>query len=196
LTAFSLPIVLLDREIPGLATSSVLCDHAAGVNDAVSYLLSQGHTRIAFISGPENIYVTRNRMDGYEKAFKSAKVPIPTDLVKLKDFSEKFAKEETLKLFKLPSPPTAILAGGIGSSGGVLHALKDLNKSLETDVKFVALDEWPFFDLLTPHLSSVYRDPEIMGKYAAKLMQELIEGGSPKSIIIPTTFRNNDVKVK
>ncbi len=189
---FNAPVLLLDRELPDLKTSSLLCDHASGVHDAVSHLISEGHTRIAFISGPRNIYVTRNRLEGYERAFKEAKLEIPTDLVKLKDFSEKFAKEETLKLFQLPDPPTAILTGGIGPSGGALYALKDLNKSVYTDIKFIALDEWPFFDILSPNLMSVHRDPEIMGKYAAKLIKELIDGGAPKTIVIPTVFRNHE----
>ncbi len=191
LNSFTAPIVLLDREISGLTTSSVLCDHTSGVFDATKYLLSQGHKRIAFISGPENIYVTRNRLDGYEKAYESLNLKPPKDLIRLKDFSEKFAKEETHKLFKMSNPPTAILAGGIGSSGGVLHGLKELKIDLN-QVKFIALDEWPFFDLLSPGLSSVHRDPETMGKYAAKLMLELINGGKPKSILIPTTFKNRD----
>jgi len=189
---FNAPVLLLDRELPDLKTSSLLCDHASGVHDAVSHLIAEGHTRIAFISGPRNIYVTRNRLEGYERAFKEAKLEVPTDLVKLKDFSEKFAKEETLKLFQLPDPPTAILAGGIGPSGGALYALKDLNKSVYTDIQFIALDEWPFFDILSPNLMSVHRDPEIMGKYAARLIKELIDGGAPKTIVIPTVFRNHE----
>lgn len=190
LESFGVPAVLLDRKIPGITTSAVLSDHASGVKSAVSYLLSKGHTRIAFISGPKDMYVTKNRLEGFRTAYKEAGEKISPELIRLRDFTEKFAKEEVFKLFKLSNPPTAILTGGIGASGGTLHALKELNMTPEKDVTVVALDEWPLFDLLNPTLSSVYRDPELIGKYAADLLLELIRGESPRTILIPTTFRN------
>lgn len=184
------PIVLLDRKIPGVTISAVLSDHASGVKKAVDYLISKGHTRIAFISGPRDMYVTINRLEGFYSAFKDAGMTVSPELIRLKDFSEKFAKDETFKLFQLPDPPTAILTGGIGASGGTLHALQELSKTPELDVAVIALDEWPLFDLLNPRLSSVYRDPELIGKYAAELILDLIRGDGPRTILIPTVFHN------
>ena len=182
--------VLLDRKLPGFTGSAVLSDHALGVKKAVVHLLSQGHKRIAFISGPKDMYVTKNRLEGFRAAYKDADEKIFPELIRLKDFTEKYAKEETLKLFKLPKPPTAILTGGIGASGGTLHALKEIGKVQEKDVTIIALDEWPLFDLLNPPISSVYRNPELIGKYAAELILELIRGEGPRTVLIPTTFNN------
>lgn len=191
------PIVLLDRKMPGVTTSAVLSDHASGVKQAVAHLLSKNHTRIAFISGPKDMYVTKNRLEGFRAAYKEAGEKVSPELIRLKDFTEKYAKEETLKLFKLPNPPTAILTGGIGASAGTLHALRELGKSPEKDVTIIALDEWPLFDLLNPALSSVYRNPELIGKYAAELILELMRGEGPRTILIPTTFHNvSEKKVK
>jgi LacI family transcriptional regulator len=187
---FGAPTVLLDRKLPGVTSSAVLSDHALGVKKAVAHLLSQGHTRIAFISGPKDMYVTKNRLEGFRSAYKDADEKIFPELIRLKDFTEKYAKEETLKLFKLPKPPTAILTGGIGASGGTLHALKEIGKVPEKDVTIIALDEWPLFDLLNPPISSVYRNPELIGKYAAELILELIRGEAPRTILIPTTFHS------
>jgi LacI family transcriptional regulator len=191
------PIVLLDRKMPGVTTSAVLSDHASGVKQAVAHLLSKNHTRIAFISGPKDMYVTKNRLEGFRAAYKEAGEKVSPELIRLKDFTEKYAKEESLKLFKLPNPPTAILTGGIGASAGTLHALRELGKSPEKDVTIIALDEWPLFDLLNPALSSVYRNPELIGKYAAELILELMRGEGPRTILIPTTFHNvSEKKVK
>lgn len=197
LELFGAPVVLLDRKLPGVTSSAVLSDHAFGVKKAVAYLLSLGHTRIAFISGPKDMYVTKNRLEGFRAAYKDADEKISPELIRLKDFTEKYAKEETLKLLKLPNPPTAILAGGIGASGGTLHALKELGKVPGKDVAIVALDQWPLFDLLNPAISSVYRNPELIGKYAAELILELIRGEDPRTILIPTTFHKvSEKKVK
>ena len=71
-----------------------------------------------------------------------------------------------------------------------MHALKEIGKVPEKDVTIIALDEWPLFDLLNPPISSVYRNPELIGRYAAELILELIRGEAPRTILIPTTFHN------
>ncbi|PZS05866.1 MAG: LacI family transcriptional regulator, partial [Chloroflexi bacterium] len=45
------PLVLLDREVPGLTASAVLCDHRSGVHEAVTHLLHLGHRRIGLVAG-------------------------------------------------------------------------------------------------------------------------------------------------
>jgi LacI family transcriptional regulator len=184
------PIVLLDREVSGLYASSVLCDHKTGSYEATIDLLHDGHTRIAFISGRKDVYVTRNRYRGYEEAFKELKLKVPIDLVKLKEFTENFAYEEVFRLMRLAKPPTAIIAGGIGASVGVLKALKELDLKIGKDVSLVALDEWPYFDVLSDHIPSVYRNPELVGRNAARLILDQIVGLPPRSVVIPTEYRS------
>lgn len=71
-----------------------------------------------------------------------------------------------------------------------MHARKEIGKVPEKDVTIIALDGEPLFDLFNPPISSVYRNPELIGKYAADLILELIRVEGPRTVLIPTTFHN------
>ncbi len=183
------PVVLLDREVIGLDASAVICDHRTGVYEATSDLIANGFKKIAFLSGRRDVYITKNRIKGYEEALTKAKIKIDEDLIRLGKFGEPFAYQETKKLFSAKNHPTALIAGGIGASAGALRALRELGIKPGKDIGFVALDEWPMFDVLTAELSSVYRDPEEMGRASARLILDLIAGSAPSQELIPTFYR-------
>lgn len=183
------PVVLLDREVTGLNASAVICDHSQGVKLATADLIKNGHSRIAFVSGRKDVFISRNRINGYEEAFKEAKLKIDENLIRLGKFGEQFAYEQTKDLFTAKNKPTALITGGIGASTGALRALKELDIKPGKGVAFVALDEWPMFDVLTADLSSVYRDPEHMGREAARLILDLIAGKGTAQAVVPTIYR-------
>lgn len=56
------------------------------------------------------------------------------------------------------------------------------------DVAFVAIDEWPMFDVILPALSSVYRDAEMIGRESARLLLEIMRGAKPRKTVIETHF--------
>ena len=84
------PVVLLDREVTGLNASAVICDHAQGVKQATADLIANGYQRIAFVSGRKDVFISRNRIKGYEQALADAKIKIDEDLIRLGKFGEEF----------------------------------------------------------------------------------------------------------
>ncbi len=46
------PLVLINRKLPGSGVPSLWVDHAAGIVDLVSHLLSLGHRKIVYLAGP------------------------------------------------------------------------------------------------------------------------------------------------
>jgi len=185
------PIVVIDREVSGLQVSSIVGDHKSGVEEATKRLIELGHKKIAFVSGRKDIYINRDRLAGYESAFRKCKIPIQREFIKLGKFGEDFAYQMTYELFKDKlSRPSAIITGGIAASTGALKAFKLLNIAIPEDVEMVAIDEWPLFEMLTTDISSVYRDPKNMGEEVAKLMIQLLNNGRPNQVKLPTYFRD------
>jgi LacI family transcriptional regulator len=182
------PLVLLDREMKELNLSAVITDHFTGVYDATKYLISKGHRNIAFVTGSENVYTTRDRVRGFSQAFTDAGFPVPKKWMALGGFDPEYALIHTRNFFSKNPRPTALIAGGIGSTAGSLRALNELQLQIGKDVAFVALDEWPLFDLFTPQISSVYRDAKAMGGEAAHLMLEVLNGKEPRESVIETKF--------
>ncbi len=182
------PMVLLDREVKGLQASAVITDHLDGVYKATKHLLDLGHTRISFITGAENVYTTRNRIRGFRQAFADAGKDIDETLLALGSFDSEYAFVHTRTLMTRKMRPTALIAGGIGSTSGSLHALSELGIKIGEDLAFVALDEWPLFDVFSPRISSVYRDAKAMGAEAAHLMLEVLKGKPQRESVMETKF--------
>ncbi len=182
------PLVLLDRQVAGYEYGSVSANHFAGTRDAVNHLINQGHREIAFVTGTPDVLITRERLKGYKKAFAENNLPINENNIRLGNFTEEFSERQTYLLFSSPTVPTAILTGGVGATAGAIRALRSLSLTIGTDVSFVAIDEWPMFDVILPQLSSVYRDAEMLGRESARLLLEIMRGAKPRKTVIDTHF--------
>ena len=188
--AFKRPVVLIDRDPRKLRAGSVLLDHAAGVREATADLIGRGHRRIAMITGSTAIRPTRERLRGYTEAFEAAGLSIDDSLQAPGAFSAAFARETTERLLALPADerPTAIVAGGVQTTIGVLEALSELGVRPGDDVSLVVCDDLPWLRVMRPRISVVTRDAEEMGRQAAGLALELIKGADPRSVTLPTAY--------
>lgn len=188
LERFHGPIVLLDREVEGLDLGAVLCDHYSGVHAATTDLLARGHRKIALITGSLDVRSTRERLRAYRDAFADAGAEADDALLSIGTFTSDFSKSEVIRLMSRRPAPTAVITGGVLTTAGAIRAFTQLGRRLGEDVAFVALDEWPLFDVTTPSLASVARDPNEIGTTAARLMLDMLGGGEATTITVPTTF--------
>ena len=62
-----IPIVLIDRQAPGLDVPIVGVDNEAGAYEATRYLIELGHRQIAVLVGMETISTQRARFQGYAR---------------------------------------------------------------------------------------------------------------------------------
>ena len=63
-----IPMVLVDRTIPGFVCDSVVIDNLNATYGAVEQLITAGHRRIGIIVGPLDISTAYERMIGYKRA--------------------------------------------------------------------------------------------------------------------------------
>lgn len=189
LQGFTVPIVLLDREVAALTdTCAVLSDHYSGVLDATRDLIARGHQHVALVTGERDVRSTRERLRAIEDAYAEAGLPFEPESHMFGSFTREFAEAQVRRLLTGSAPPTAILAGGVGPTIGALAAIKDLGLVVGDDVTVVALDEWPDFDVLAPDVSRVTRDSNETGTASAKLMLEMLSGGASRVETIGTTY--------
>ena len=184
------PIVLIDRELPEWA-DSVTVNHRGATRRSIDFLIKLGHRRIGAILGGEAIYPSRERLIGYRTAHQEAGVPIDPQLVGSDFFLPDYGFSQTLELFRKPSPPTAIISGGLPLPG-VLRALRELRLRIPDDVSLVATSESDLTELMTPPLScESWNAPEV-GSIAAQIALERMRNGSTearaKRVTIPSDF--------
>lgn len=194
LTGFRRPVVILDRDFDDDSVSKVLLDHASGVRAATDDLLQLGHRRIALITGSTDIRPTRERIRGFHQAYVDAGLQA-SDAEELTGvFSASFARATTTDLLRQPEVkrPTALIAGGVQATIGILEALSELGVRPGEDVSLVVCDDLPWLRVLRPRISSVTRDPEAMGRTAAELVISMIQGDTARSATLPTRYEARD----
>ncbi len=190
IASFNRPVVLIDRDPRKLKAGSVLLDHAQGVREATTDLIALGHRRIAMITGSTAIRPTRERLRGFQEAFEAAGLTVDESLLAPGAFSGTFAQETTKRLLALPDGerPTALIAGGVQTTIGVLEALSELGLRPGEGLSLVVCDDLPWLRVMRPMISVVTRDAEEMGRQAAGLALELIKGSEPRSVMLPTAY--------
>lgn len=184
------PIVLVDREVAGLESSAVLCDHFTGVYDATRSLVELGHRRLALVTGPSELRASRERARGFETACKDAGIPGDGALLRTGSYTEEFGFASVLDLLDMSEMPSAIIAGGIQLGTGALRAMNTRAVVPGREMSVVVCDDSPYLELMSPPISVVDRDTEGMGRVAAELLIERLQDPSlpPRSRIIPTRY--------
>jgi LacI family transcriptional regulator len=170
------PLVLLDRDVPGVSASAVLCDHFTGIVAAVGHLIALGHRRIGLIAGQPVIRASRERKRGFDEALAKAGLPVTPELVRLGPYAAEFGHTSTLELLDLTDPPTALVAGGIQFTMGSLRALHERGVRIGAELSFISADDIDWLELHDPPISVVKRDHMRMGHLGADLLLRTLGG--------------------
>jgi LacI family transcriptional regulator len=185
------PVVLLDREMSGLAADAVLFDHASAMCEVVRALLELGHRRIGFLVGSPETRASRERLRGFLAGYELAGEAVRLDDVRqLQTVSPSFAGGATRSLLEQPSPPSALIAGDSQLGVGMLLALKELGLRQGRDVSVVVCDDLELFQAMDPPVAVVARSATDMGTLAARLLLRRLDNlAAPRMVeVLPTAF--------
>ena len=181
-------VVCIDREARNLAADSVLATNSTGSMEGVRHLVAQGHRRIAFLGDRATIVTERQRYEGYLDALVAASVPVDESIVVHDLYDETVADGAVTALLSRPNPPTALFTAQNLVTIGAARALRRMG--LEHTIALVGFDDFPLADLLTPGITVVAQDPATIGRIAATVLFQRINGDTspPATHIVPTTL--------
>ncbi|QDH78088.1 LacI family transcriptional regulator [Echinicola soli] len=184
-----IPFVLFDRILEGLPVSTVTVDDTLGAYKVTRHLIAQGCKRIAFISGPEGMYISQKRMAGYEKALKEEGLAVEPSLVKNSGLTTVSNQALVDELLNQPEQPDAIFAINDPVAIDVMKFLKGRGIRIPQDIALVGFTNMPVSDALDPALSTVDQPAYEMGRLAANnLLDQLMDPDSfkPQNIVLDT----------
>lgn len=178
------PMVFIDRVPTGIAADSVVLDNRGGTRKAIDHLASAGHERIAYIGGDPTVFTGVNRLAGYRQALKRRDLPYDRDLVRLGHHTVEAAQQATTDLLRRAEPPTAIFADNNRMTIGALQSVFAHGGGIDV----AGFDDLELADLLTMQVALVTYRPDELGRAAANLLFERIEGKSdpPRKIVLTT----------
>jgi LacI family transcriptional regulator len=187
LEAFPSPIVLVDRLVDKFESDAVLLDNRAAVSTAVRYLLSLGHRRIGFVSGPPDSFTGRERIAGFKQALAESKVKFDPELTQMGAFRTEEAYNATLRLLMAPKRPTAIFSANNQMAIGVMRAIRDMGLSCPGDISFASIDDFPWSSAFEPQLTTLAQPVATFAQRASQLVLDRIKGeysGPPRRVTL------------
>jgi DNA-binding LacI/PurR family transcriptional regulator len=175
------PIVLVDRDLPGLGAPAVLLDNEGAAYSAVWHLITRGHQRIAMLSGRAAISTTTERVAGYQRALREAGLDVDDRLMASGESTSEGGVIAANAVLDVDEPPTAIFSGNNLMSIGALQAIGNRGLLVPEDVALVGFDDFPFpwSDAFRPHLTTVAQPTYELGRRAAELLVQRLKGLTP-----------------
>src|SRR5574344_1236052 len=172
----SIPMVFANRCIPSLEDRCVYVDIRQGMETAVSYLVGNGHKRIAYIASDEtNFPDAQTRLDGYKDALDKAKIPYNEDLVSVAFPSENGGYKAIEALLMRDAGFTGFVAYNDAMAIGAISALMENNISVPAQISAVGFDDNPITNFIKPKLTTIRYPIEEVGERAARLALSLLE---------------------
>lgn len=176
------PLVLVDRCPDGVKVDAVVVDNRAGARAAVEHLLGLGLRRIGIITGPLDLSVARERLEGCREAMEQAGAPLDQRWVRIGDFKQSSGYAQTHALLTEVPDIEALFVSNNLMTLGALRALRELGRRVPQDLSIVSFDDMPWAESLNPPLTAVAQPAFEMGLHATRLLLERIEhrgGGEP-----------------
>ncbi len=164
------PMVVMNAILPRHPFHCVWIDHKASASLAVDYAISQGHSEIAYISGPLWQESARWRIQGYQAALEQHHIPFNPLLIVEGDRSLDGGYKAFLKLTERNNPFTAICCFNDLTAIGVAKAFKDLQLPESAMPLLVGIDNDPVLDYISPKISSVEIRMDLLASYAVQLL--------------------------
>lgn len=182
------PIVLVDREVQGVAADVVTMHNTRGARQAVEHLLALGHRRIACIGGPSAVTPSSRRIGGYTEALTAAGLPVDPSLIVRGDFQFESGLHLANQLLDHPEPPTAIFSTNDLMAVGVMRAVLQRRLRVPEDISVVGFDDIRLAAYINPALTTVAQPKEALGQTATRLLLERIEDPdlAPRRVTLET----------
>lgn len=108
-TRHKIPVVLIDREIPGVEADAVLSDSFDGARQLVAHLVERGYRQIVFIGGQSGVSSLEERVAGYREAMREAGLTAEEQLGRYDQESGEQIMTALLSTAPAP-PPRAVIA--------------------------------------------------------------------------------------
>ncbi|WP_130492986.1 LacI family DNA-binding transcriptional regulator [Motilibacter rhizosphaerae] len=181
-----LPVVLQGRPWDaGPLRHWVDNDNRGGGRTATRYLLEQGRSRIATITGPLDMPAAVDRLSGYREALGNQ---FDDRLVVAGDFRQESGEAGMRELLERAPDIDGVFAASDLMAVGALRALRRSGRKVPEDVAVVGFDDHAALDEWTdPPLTSVHQDIDGAVVQMVSLLGLMLDGEeAPQHVVLPT----------
>ncbi len=175
--ADEVPTVLAVRELPGSGIPVISHDDRAGGGLAARHLISQGHSDLAQLIGPGDVWSFEARAKGFREAADAAGAPCLDVQASVRLPTVEAGRQLAEALLDRPGPkPTGVFAHNDSIAIGAISALRERGLECPADISVVGYNDVPLTDQLRPPLTTIRLPGYELGRLAAELVSSRIDG--------------------
>ena len=172
----NIPFVAVDRELEMQELPSVVLDnYKAGVL-AARHLRELGHRQFACITGPLNIKLCRERLNGFENTLAEDAIPFSRERVFEGDFKFNSGIKGMEYLLHQRIPITALWAQNDLMAVGCLKVLQQKGIRVPEDMSLMGMDDLEIARMVNPTLTTIKQPFKQMSREAVDILLRMRSG--------------------
>ena len=173
--ASTLPLVMIGENIDGISCLFLDRERADGIYDAVKYLSSLGHKRIAFLGGEDGVKITASRVASYKKALSSLGLPVDENLIVLTNYYAQDGYRAAGLLLERGVSFTAALCINDSVALGSLRAFHDKGLHIPEDISLISCELFHSSEFFTPRITALDRCSSRFGRLVIQKLLNVIQ---------------------
>ena len=163
--------------------SMVGVDDRAASYQAVSYLIQQGHSKIAVLGGPVTSYPSMMRREGAQQAMRDAGIQFNDNLYGLSNYDFESAYHAMNSLLARRAEFTALFAMSDVIAFGAVRALVSAGFRVPEDVSVIGFDGITMSRYCVPVMTTIVQPSEQIALQSIELLVRQIEHGASAQTI-------------
>jgi LacI family transcriptional regulator len=169
-----------------LGEPEVGVDNIGGVAAMIRALVDLGHRRIAFLAGPDALFVARDRLAGYRRGLAGAGIAADERLVIHGGFDQEAGAGGIDRLLASGAPFTAVACANDLLALGAIGRLAELGIAVPARVSVAGFDDIRTARMIAPSLSTVRLPLRELGRLGFEHAAARLAGESREHQSLPT----------
>ena len=172
------PNVQIGEFKPSKPLNCIMIDDREATRELTSYLLEQGHRRIAYVSSPKNrnFRFMTQRMKGFKDALQDYGLEPDKKLIFKSDRTVEGGTDIARQLMELPELPDAVFCGSDQVAVGCLTELQSKGFKVPDDIAVCGFDNLEISESCNPSITTIAQPFDEMGCEAVHILDTLNSG--------------------
>ena len=186
-----IPFVLFDRVQEDMPVTKITFNDQNGAYQVTKHLVEMGCKRVIYVSGPEDLYISKKRKEGYLQALKEFGIKEDPSLVKVTDLTQEQNIKVAQEIIDMNPRPDGVFCMIDPLAVDVLTHWKSEGIKVPEDMSLAGFTNNPTSAVVEPPLTTVSQPGYEMGKLSVSHLLDQLEGlasDEPISIVLDTTL--------
>ncbi len=174
-----LPAVVVGTHVDSSTMCSIETDDDGVMKSVAQYLADLGHARIAYVAGNEKVQHIRDRASALQR------FGVTNDIDTFVAYTDSSAEQATTAIVDavLPWNPSVIVFDNEVTALAGIHSLRAAKKNIPSDISILVWEDSASLALVDPPLTTLERDPFVLGDVAARLLLSVLRGSKRRVLV-------------